>query len=293
MTSLSKRYKIADPTPFFDVDTTDDTPMFVDPRRIRVTTEFPRVRQEAIGCLDTFWDALADAVLTRSSDGPALLKQFHELPETRLGLSKKGVNGSGTGDEIGQHMWDELSGNLHALVRVAILKHVEDLPVFIPNVGNDRTSDITTRIVLGPLVTFTHQMLQQYPQMGGNVKEYERQLWDPVSRGWVMRKVKLPVVNGKPLLLVPRRWVRRTLMMTSSRFYGTSALDYVKDSETRVLGNGKLDAPTKKELRERRDLREVYPTNRRVTQDASDNNIDILHRFRTRVDNFEKLKHLK
>ena len=37
----------------------------------------------------------------------------------------------------------------------------------------------------------------------------------------VMRRVSLPVADGKTLLLVPTGWARPTLLMSAGRYYGT------------------------------------------------------------------------
>lgn len=287
MASISTYYNIQTPTPFVDVDSTDDTRLYLDPRRIRLLAAPAQARAEAVECLDTFWDCIASAVVRRDLRGKSLLQRFHEPKETRLGMSLQGVDGKGGADQLGEDIWDVLSTDLYPLFRVAILKHIEDLPAFVADVADDRTSDIVTRIVFEPLANFTALMCSRYPQMGSTAVEVERQVWDPATSNWQNKKVRLPIADGKPLLLVPKDWARSTLMMSATRFYKKTVLDHVQDNESFILGDGTLHRPAKKDLAERVQYKRGYETIVRITQEAYDGGLDLLEEFRQYVDWYE------
>ncbi|NKT56398.1 hypothetical protein GS896_27955 [Rhodococcus hoagii] len=42
------------------------------------------------------------------------------------------------------------------------------------------------------------------------------------------KSFELPVVDGKPLLLVPSSWARPSLLMSATRYYETKVLDYAQ-----------------------------------------------------------------
>ena len=46
--------------------------------------------------------------------------------------------------EVGTWIWDSLTTDVEALVRVGVLRHLEYLPLFVQGVDRDITSDITT-----------------------------------------------------------------------------------------------------------------------------------------------------
>lgn len=287
MASISSYYNIQTPTPFVDVDSTDDTRLYLDPRRIRLLATPAQARAEAVHCLDTFWDRIASTVVRHDLRGKALLQRFHEPKETRLGMSLHGIDGKGGADQLGEDIWEVLSTDLYPLFRVAILKHIEDLPAFVPDVASDRTSDIVTRIVFEPLANFTALMCSHYPQMGSTAVEVERQVWNPATSDWQDKTVRLPIADGKPLLLVPKDWVRSTLMISATRFYEKTVLDYAQDSESVVLGDGTVRKPAKKDLPERAQYKRGYETIVRLTLEAYEGELDLLEEFRQYVDWYE------
>jgi hypothetical protein len=89
-------------------------------------------------------------------------------------------------EDVGAAIWDALSTDAEALVRVGVLTQVEDLPIFVDGVAEDITSDLTTRIVFQPLADFTAEMIARFPRFssGGHSTEVvPRQVWDPNAAG--------------------------------------------------------------------------------------------------------------
>jgi hypothetical protein len=184
---------------------------------------------QANACTTSFFDAVALCATapTGSLDritGRALLQRFGEPRETRLGLAKAGFDGHGGAEGIGASIWHAFTHDLRALVDVAVLGHVEDIPLFVEGVDRDITSDLTTRIIFGPLAAFTVEMMNRYPQFrapGMRVVSVRRQVWDPVGSKWGVRDVELPAVAGRPWC-----WclagARPRLLMSAGRYYETS-----------------------------------------------------------------------
>ncbi|MEU6827357.1 hypothetical protein ABZ894_01775 [Nocardia beijingensis] len=99
-----------------------------------------------------------------------------------MGLATNSFSGHGDADDVGEWIWMALSTDLAASVQVGILRQIEDLPLFVDGIDRDLTSDITARIVYGPLAEFTAAMVEQCPQFrsaGNTVKTFTRQVWDP------------------------------------------------------------------------------------------------------------------
>lgn len=290
MPTISNHYGIAGPVPFVDVEIGADNRLYVDPHAIRLHRHPEPFATDALKCIDTFFHEVTNSIIVDTpasrAHGRALLQQFAEPWETRLGMAEAGFHGHGGAETVGTWIWDVLTGDAEAVVRIGVLRHVEDLPLFVEGVDRDITSDITTRITFSSLADFTESMLHAYPQFhsgGHQTGTYTKQIWDPSSRAWGTRSVTLPVADGKPLLLVPHSWARRALLMSARRFYGTTVLSFAQLEQAVVDSNGKLLMSSKKALRTRPDLREGRETNLRVTLRAIENEQDLLEAFKAFV----------
>lgn len=89
-----------------------------------------------------------------------------------------------------------------------------------------------------------------------------------------------PIVAGKPLLLVPKQWAGKSLLLNSTRFYETEMLTYAQKEQTRVLADGKINRPTKDRLKEQADLARGRSTHLKVTLRAHAAGDDLMDLFR-------------
>ena len=291
MATITAHYKITDPVPFHDIDVHRDNRLYVDPHAIRLSTGPQPFVRNAVRCLDTFFERVSlDAMSSSAGDrrrGLDLLGHFEEPWETRLGMAASGFSGHGGASDVGQWIWDGFTTDLDALLRVGILKHLEELPLFINGVDRDITSDITTRLVFSALADFTLEMLQQFPEFTAGAHTtaiLERQVWDPAAQRWDRVPVELPLVDGKPLLLIPNGWARPTLLMSASRFYETKVLSFAQEEQAVVTADGDVLKTPKDRLREQADLGRSRRTNQVVTLRAEAAGVDLLAVFRKFVD---------
>jgi hypothetical protein len=245
---------------------------------------------DAVMALDTFFDVVSlDAMSSAPADhrhGLDLLQHFEEPWETRMGMARTGFSGHGGSVDVGSWIWDALRTDLSALINIGLLKHLEDLPLFVHGIDRDITSDITTRIVFQPLADFTASMVKAYPEfiaLGHTTRVIERQVWDPANKAWAFVQVELPIVNGKPLLLVPSGWARPTLLMSAGRYYETQVLTFAQ-LEQASIRNGRVLKTPKDRLKEQPGLSRGRGTNRVVTMRADEAGHDILAQFRRFVD---------
>lgn len=289
MARITQYYNITAPVPFLDVDVQSDNRMFLDPHSVRLQQQPFAV--EATHAIDTFFREVTRCVLSGSpadaQRGLELLQHFEEPWETRLGMAQFGFSGHGGADEVGSRIWQALTTDLRALLSIGILRHLEDLALFVEGVDRDITSDVTTRIIFEALVNFTEQVMIDFPEFrSGNHRsdKFDRQVWDAASRSWTRKTVELPVAAGKPLLLVPRDWARHTLLMSAGRFYETSVLTYAQLEQAVVGSDGVLLKTRKDDLKEQPPLARGRSTNLRVTRRAHEHEENLLATFRKFVD---------
>lgn len=286
---ITEHYEISGTVPFLDVDVHDDNRLFVDPRAIRLSARRrDSFADSAVECMDSFTGVVFHLVTTENAPaGLRLLKNFREPWETRLGMSQTGFHGHGGAEDIGARIWDALTADLEALVRVGVLQHLEDLALFVDGIDRDISSDITTRVVFGPLADFTAEVLRQYPQFTAGRHRtgvVDRQVWNPTTENWSSREMELPLVDGRPLVLVPRDWPRASLLMSARRYYETAVLDQVQLDHLVATAQGEILKTPKAVLKQDRRYRPSRETNRRVTVRAHDERRDLLRQFRAFVD---------
>lgn len=291
MNTISKHYGLSGALPFVDVDLDDDNRLYVDPHAIRLSKTPQPFARMAIQCMDDFFDGITNRIIsgTRSDldEAERLLQNFGEPWETRLGMAATGFRGHGGAAEVGTLIMETFRGSVAALIRVGVFKHLEDIPMFVEGVDKDITSDITTRLVYSALADFTAQMISDYPEfrmVGDGVRSFRKQIWDPTAGDWGTAVVELPVVNGQELLLVPRLWARRTLLMSAGRFYETTVLSYAQLEQAVMTSEGKLLKTPKERLKERSDLQRGRRTNLRVTGRALQSQDDLVEAFTRFVD---------
>ena len=298
MRRITEYYGIAGPVSFADVGVDSDNRLYLDPYAIRLDTSGESYAVNAAWCLDSFFDTVARCVMSTDAVerdfGRALLKKFSEPWETRFGMSANGFRGHGGGDDTGLWMWNALDGQLEALLRVGVLKHLEELPLFVEGIDRDITSDITTRIVFGALAEFTEAMLALYPEFSSGVHRtmtITRQVWDPNMCRWDKQGMEVPVADGRPLLLVPVSWARNGLLLSAARYYETAVLSYAQDEQmslSRAAGEA-MKLP-KRLLRKLPGLGRGRSTNLAVTLRAIDNSENLVEVFKRFAD--ERRKHV-
>lgn len=284
MTKVSKFYGIGGELPFVDVDVAQDLRLFLDPHRVRLYASVVPEGKHAVACMDSFMGFLIDQL---ACGGPRVvenLERFTEPKETRLGMSRRGHDGHGGAAEIGSRIWTALSTDLEMLVRVGILRHLEDLPLFVEGVDRDITSDIATRIVFGALLDFTQRMTIDHPQLQRGAQDHVMQVWNVTAQEWENRTIRLPAPLGKPLVLVPATWVGNTLLMSSRRFFEVTVRGEVQRRETVILEDGTCVRPTKEQLAKRADLPRSRLTSITWVRRAAGDGINLLAQFREFVD---------
>ena len=190
---------------------------------------------------------------TERAKGLRLLKSGLNQPETRLGYTRYGSQGM-WGPGLGSYLWGELR---NPLCREGLLTGLEQLPMFIPRVGQDLISDMTTRLVFPELIEYTLQMAVQYPAMTRDLRKASFTVWDPNNRDWVTIEDVLPFVGGRQLLLVPKGWVSDKLLLAPRPYYNRFTTTSVQEERIRYI-NGKEDKPLKRDLHEEfPDVREL------------------------------------
>lgn len=200
---------------FVDVDTRTDMRLFIDPYALEIRDDKWSVR-----CTDhirSFFDELLGA-LRAGNDQRAthLASHLHETNETCLGYSQGRPRGRGIGV-------NQAADLLHALrnsraFQTGLLSDLSETALFIPGIGSDKISDLTTNILRGLLLEYTQEQADLWGMpLTDDVPMAP--VWDIRQLNWVQAPRRTIVIGGKPILLVPKHCVRLKLDLNAQEFY--------------------------------------------------------------------------
>lgn len=201
---------------FVDVDTTTDVPVYIDPSSIR--NQHGAWAEACQADLQSFFSELLRAISADDkSNIKTLVYPLIEPNETHLGTSQDKSKGRGLGREKNSdNLVKALSGSKAAAS--GLLQDLEDTVLFIPNIGIDIVSDMTTCIIRGQLIEYTQRICTHYsiPM----VEQLSGEVWNSNTCEWEMSDyVLLPRVDNLPLLLVPRAIVRVKPSVDRGEYY--------------------------------------------------------------------------
>ena len=197
-----------------------DIPVCIDPFLLyKSRDESLRVLHD--GLLAVFRHAFT---LYEASDRKSLdrLIDFPEVNAIGFGYSRGGIHGSGLGWHLNQLVVDLLQSSEE--VRARGLRHVEELQLLSVGVGPDRVSDIAAGVLKSALINYTQEQAQLWriPIAAAVPVAHYLDLHD---MEWRDGYFDLPVnpLNGRGLLLVPRRIVRLLPWINYQDFYSNEA----------------------------------------------------------------------
>lgn len=279
---ITDHYSITGPVPFVDVQIERDNLLFTQPTAIRNDLG-SALAANATARLESF---TAEILRCRASPhaadqakGLRLLKSgLNEPNETRLGYTRYGSQGHGWGPGLGLYLWKSLR---NPLCRDGLLTGLDQLPLFIPRVGQDLISDMTTRLVFPELIDYTLQMAVRYPAMTRDLRKASFTVWDPTNRDWITIQDVLPFVGGRQLLLVPKGWVSNKLLVAPRPYYNRFATTSVQEDRICYI-DGKADKPLKRDLR--REFPDVRRLNVSQTLKAADKGTNLIELYSEFVD---------
>lgn len=239
---------------FVDIEPDCDTPLFIDPFAISLKGDaWSEICHQHI--THFFQTALDHIRAGRDQQARQMLNGLSEPNETCLGLSSGRPAGRGVGGGQAFDLYESLAASQAA--QNGLLEELAECDLFVPGIGSDKISDITTNIIRRPLIEYTQQQCALHGiVLNGDFPS--GRFWDMEAGAWREDYVRIPVVDRKRLILVPKYSVRRRMVLQSQEFYSQHILNFIQDEEwarrsplVRVLASGERRPPTKKTLKER------------------------------------------
>lgn len=180
-----------------------DNLLFIDPRLIAHNND--KISNIMDKYLRKYWGKLIHEIKTGTlSNTFKLMRGLAEPKETHLGFSEKKQSGNSVGDKLKPKFVKELFNLINN--KNGHLTNLEDIEFFIEKVGEDRISDITTKIVKQVLIDFTISECEKYNLKTNTVMQ--KDIWNYKTGEWENKLVELPVFDNKPIILIPKNIVR-------------------------------------------------------------------------------------
>lgn len=185
---------------FINIYINADKKFFLDPAKLLLYSDAMSIRMS--NSIVNYFEKLLQFVRTEDKKNALkLLKGLKEPKETHLGYALNGYCGNAVGKEKGEKLYYKLSKS--NAVKTGLLKDLEESALLVDGVDRDVISDMVVMITKEYLIKFTQQQCEKYqvPMEEVNVGL----VWDNQRENWKEMKAKLPVYNGKPMILVPKK----------------------------------------------------------------------------------------
>jgi hypothetical protein len=202
----------------------------------------------------SFFQTAIDAIHGNNHDrAKRVLTNLSEPNETRLGMSVDEPSGRGVSGKQAFDLYEALVDSEAA--RTGVLSEIAECDLFIPGIGPDKISDITTNVIRGPLVKYTQRQCELH---GVPMREGvpAGRLWDMDIQDWEAHYAEMPIWAGRKVLLVPKASVRFRMSLDSREYYDRFVLEFLQAEHleagttlVQVLKNGRRRV-TKKSLKE-------------------------------------------
>lgn len=261
---------------FVDIDTGHDMRLFVDPYAIQT-----KENEFNLGCTDqikTFFDEVLDALRRKNHlKSQELTAHLSEPQETFLGFSRDRPQGRGVGRMQADQILSALRNS--RAFKTGLLADLAETELFIEGIGPDKISDLTTNVIRGTLIEYTQNQCRLH---GIEMREGvpSSHMWHASKREWYQNYVDLPVVESKPVILIPKYLVRWRLSLDSQEFYNHYMLNFLRDVQ--LSSGGKLVRVLKNKTRVvyKKDLREKYPLIKDDLAEFAQKHPDVLQRYK-------------
>lgn len=243
---------------FIDVNPDRDTRLFIDPYAIEIRDD--ELSSDLTYHIVSFFEDVLKSLSENPDRAVELTGNLREPQETFLGMSKGQPQGRGWGALQSEQLLEALRNS--RAFQTGLLQDVAESELFIDGIGPDKISDLTTNLIRGPLIKYTKQQCDLYG-VPLTVGIAIAPIWDPDRRIWVSEYQDLPVVDGRPVILVPKVIARRRVSLSSQEYYNTTILDHLK-AEHLSANSGLVRVLTSKKRRGERvvwkkDLKEAHP----------------------------------
>lgn len=276
---------------FVDIDLETDTPLFLDPAAFYEGEG--RFAEQCSRDLEEFFDAVLHAAGQRDWNlGLRLLRGLSEPDEIHLGFSSGRPAGRGIGEKQARQIFSAILAS--RAISTGLITDLNDTLMFIPGIGPDKVSDITTNVLRKRLIAYTQE---QFELLGVPIEDEMPTglLWDSVKADWTESYDYIPVIRGQKILLVPKRYVKYAYDFTkaSQQYYDGYVASFIRQRELATMGKLVKFRVWSDEHKEpwvyKEDIEREVPRNKNSVADFSIQNPEVYDRFKDAFFKFDPM----
>ena len=259
---------------FLDIYAHQDIALFLDP--FGISAMGTKWSKECENQIATYFQYLLDSIKIGDKQTiKKLLGALHEVNEVALGYSQNGSSGRGIGPKQAKEIQDAFETSEAAIS--GDIKDIADCALLIPGINRDKISDITSNILKKQLIDFTKEQCDLYSIP---TKKVAISAFDFDTLNFKSYYDYLPIVNGKPKILLPITSVRQDPELSKDKYYRNFVLEFLRaehshagDSLASVLRNGTIKVTIA-------DLKKTYPMGTDFLYDFTKKNPKILEKYK-------------
>lgn len=215
---------------FVDINLEGDTPLYIDPFAISIRKDEWSMRC-TLHIVSFFQNAIDSIHAGDHERAKAVLTNLSEPNETRLGKSIGKPQGRGVSGKQEFDLYEALAESEAA--RTGLLTEIAECDLFIPGIGPDKISDITTNVIRGPLVEYTQKQCELHDiPLTSSVPA--GMFWDIEECEWTAKYAALPIWDDKKIILVPKVSVRFRMSLDSQEYYNHFVLNFLQAEHLRA-----------------------------------------------------------
>ena len=231
---ISLKYHIsANKLDFVNINLSKDNKIFIDPAKIKKgTSEFHKSCYQKV---ENFIQNLLELSKRREySTLMKIIENLYERNETRLGYSLETTHGKSFGENGGRDLIRLLAKN--EWVQNGEVEDIFDCLIMIPNIGEDKVSDLITTILFTDLINYTQKQCEMWDIEMQKVK-LDKLCWDAENEKWVRLKEELPMHNERPIVFVPKSFTGKKYLFSYEKLYRDVIIPLYKEREKTTKGS--------------------------------------------------------
>ena len=227
---------------FIDVNHQRDTKLFLDPCLIECCDD--DFSAQCNNTIADFFDGLYWAY--KEGDQRKIytyLLHVGERNEAKLGYGT-GLNGKAKTTE---GMMETLADLRHLIQSDISLERAIDIPLLTPRFAEDCMSDMLMNILYKHFSEYTVEQCSKYGIPTAYSTE-KRHYWDSEEHCWKRYEGESLIVEGKIILLIPKRYICTRLYYSTGHFFMSQIAPKLQKRDA-VIIDGKEKKPNKKEIK--------------------------------------------
>ena len=226
--NISNKYHIpAKELDFVNINLSKDNRLFIDPLRIKNgNTE---IHKKCYCQIKRFIDIIIKPSEERKyQELLVYIPNLHQRNETKLGYSLETKYGKSMGEDDGTALVQLLKKD--DIFGSGFVEDIFDFLMIIPNVGEDKVSDLITTIIFKELIQYTQKQCKMWKIQTKKVK-LKKLCWNGETESWENMSEELPMHVNKPIVFIPKSFVGKAYIFSYERMYRELIIPLYKDIE--------------------------------------------------------------